>query len=183
MAIHDIRYLGDPVLRTPTREVTEFGTPELHQLIEDMLETMYDAPGVGLAANQIGIGLRIFTYAIDDRVGHLINPTLEVSEELQEDGDEGCLSLPGLYYPTTRAMHAVARGVDEHGEPVVIEGSELMARCLQHEIDHLGGGLYIDRLERGQRKQAMRDIREAQWAGQTQSHRGSGLLASFAKGS
>jgi len=183
VAIHDIRYLGDPVLRTPTLDVTRFGTPELHQLIEDMLETMFDAPGVGLAANQIGVGLRIFTYGIEDRVGHLINPTVEVSQELPEDGDEGCLSLPGLYYPTPRATGAVARGYDEHGAPVTLEGSGLMARCIQHEIDHLDGSLYIDRLDRAHRKVAMRDIREAQWAGQTQSHRSSGVLASFAKGS
>jgi len=183
VAIHDIRYLGDPVLRTPTLEVTEFGTPELRQLIQDMLETMVDAPGVGLAANQIGVGLRVLTYAVEERVGHLVNPTVELSEELQEGDEEGCLSLPGLSYPTARAMHAVARGFDEMGRPLTLEGSGLMARMLQHEVDHLDGGLYIDRLDRAQRKQAMRDIREAQWAGQTQSHRSGGVLAGFAKGS
>ena len=138
---------------------------ELRKLVKDLTETMLEAPGAGLAAPQIGVGLRVFTYDVDDVVGHLINPSLDLSEELQ-DGEEGCLSLPGLAFDTKRAMRVVAKGMDMHGEPVVIEGSELLARCVQHETDHLDGILFIDRLDTETRKAAMRAIREAEWSGQ-----------------
>ena len=125
---------------------------------------MQDAPGVGLAAPQIGVGLRVFTYDIDGVIGHLINPTLALSDE-QQDGDEGCLSFPGLAFPCKRAMRAVAKGFNEYGEPIVVEGSDLLARCVQHETDHLDGVLFIDRLDAEQRKLAMRAIRESEWNG------------------
>ncbi len=165
MAIQPIRLFGDPVLRTPAEPVTTFDK-ELRVLVRDLAETMRDAPGVGLAAPQIGVGLRVFTYDVDDVVGHLINPTLDLSDE-QQDGDEGCLSFPGLAFPTKRAMRAVAKGFNEYGDPVVVEGSELLARCVQHETDHLDGILFIDRLDPDQRKLAMRAIREAEWSGQS----------------
>ena len=107
---------------------------------------MLDAPGAGLAAPQIGVGLRVFTYQVDDVVGHLVNPTLDLSDE-EQDGDEGCLSIPGLTFDTKRALRVVAKGLTMHGEPVTIEGSELLARCVQHETDHLDGILFIDRLD------------------------------------
>ena len=163
MAVQPIRLFGDPVLRTPAEPVTTFDK-ELRNLVRDLTDTMRDAPGVGLAAPQIGVGLRVFTYHVDDEVGHLINPSLDLSDE-QQDGDEGCLSFPGLVYPCKRALFAVAKGFNEFGEPIVIEGSELLARCVQHETDHLDGVLFIDRLEVEQRKFAMRAVREADWAG------------------
>lgn len=163
MAVKDIRLFGDPVLRTPAVEVVDFDK-ELRQLVTDLTDTMREAPGAGLAAPQIGVGLRVFTYWVDDVLGHLINPSLDLSEDLQ-DGEEGCLSFPGIYADTPRALRVVAKGFDQHGEPVVIAGSELLARCIQHETDHLDGILFIDRMNREQRKLAMKAIREAQWAG------------------
>jgi peptide deformylase len=137
---------------------------ELRTLVRDLTETMLDAPGVGLAAPQIGVSLRVFTFHVDDaeEPGHLVNPSLDLSDETQ-DGDEGCLSLPGLAFDTRRAMRVVAKGFDMHGEPVVVEGSELLARCVQHETDHLDGILFVDRLDTATRKAAMKAIREAEW--------------------
>ena len=163
MPIQPIRLFGDPVLRTPAQPVTDFDK-ELRQLVKDLEETMIDAPGAGLAAPQIGVGLRVFTYHVDGVLGHLVNPDLDLSEEEQE-GDEGCLSFPGLVYDTRRALSVVAKGFDMHGEPVVIEGTELLARAIQHETDHLDGVLFIDRLDKAQRKLALKAIREAEWAG------------------
>jgi peptide deformylase len=163
VAIQPIRLFGDPVLRTPAEPVTTFDK-ELRTLVRDLVDTMRDAPGVGLAAPQIGVGLRVFSYEVDDVVGHLINPSLDLSNELQ-DGDEGCLSFPGLAYPCKRALHAVAKGFNEYGDPIVIEGSDLLARCVQHETDHLNGVLFIDRLDSEQRKMAMRAVRESDWSG------------------
>jgi len=164
VSIKDIRIFGDPVLRTPAIEVVDFDK-ELRQLVKDLSDTMMDAPGAGLAAPQIGVGLRVFTYHIDDELGHLINPSLDLSSEMQE-GEEGCLSFPGIFFDTPRALRLVAKGFDQHGEPVTLEGSELMARCIQHETDHLDGILFIDRMDKAQRKQAMKAIRDAEWAGQ-----------------
>ena len=163
MTVQDIRIFGDPVLRTPAVPVVDFDK-ELHKLVKDLTETMRDAPGAGLAAPQIGVGLRVFTWTIDGEDGHLVNPGLDLSEE-EQDGDEGCLSFPGLTYPCKRAMRVVAKGWNMHGEPVVIEGSELLARITQHETDHLDGILFIDRLDREERKAAMRAIRLSDWAG------------------
>lgn len=161
MAVRPIRLFGDPVLRTPALEVVTFDK-ELRDLVRDLTETMLDAPGAGLAAPQIGVGLRVFTWNVDQTLGHLINPTLTLSEETQ-DGDEGCLSLPGLTIDCRRALSVVARGFNMHGDPVEIQGSELLARAIQHETDHLDGVLFIDRLTRENRKEAMRQIREADW--------------------
>ncbi len=163
MAIRPIRLFGDPVLRTPAIEVVDFGK-EIRQLVTDLTETMLEAPGAGLAAPQIGIGLRVFTWHIDGEIGHLVNPSLSLSEEIQ-DGPEGCLSLPGLSVDCVRARSLVATGFDMHGEPVRIEGSDLLARAIQHETDHLDGILFIDRLDREARKAAMKTIRESDWFG------------------
>ncbi len=163
MPIKDIRLFGDPVLRTPADEVTVFDK-ELRQLVTDLQETMLEAPGAGLAAPQIGVGLRVFTYWVDDVLGHLVNPRLDLSDEVQ-DGEEGCLSFPGVYYDTPRALRVVARGQDQYGEPLTVSGSDLLARCIQHETDHLDGILFIDRMDRDQRKLAMKAIREAEWTG------------------
>ena len=164
MAIQPIRLFGDPILRTPAAPVETFDK-ELRRLVKDLTDTMMEAPGAGLAAPQIGVSLRVFTYWVDDELGHLINPDLDLSADEQE-GDEGCLSLPDLAFDTRRAMRVVARGMNMHGEPVVIEGSELKARAIQHETDHLDGILFIDRLDPELRKEAMRQIRAAEWFGE-----------------
>lgn len=161
MAIRPIRLFGDPVLRSAAAPVTDFDK-EIRSLVADLTDTMLDAPGAGLAAPQIGVGLRVFTWFVEGHVGHLINPELSLSEETQ-DGEEGCLSLPGLVLDCPRARSVVARGLNMHGDPVMIEGSDLLARALQHETDHLDGILFIDRLDREARKAAMREIRSSDW--------------------
>ena len=164
MSVKPIRLFGDPVLRTPAEPVRDFDA-ELRRLVKDLTDTMLDAPGAGLAAPQIGVGLRVFTYHVDDHEpGHLINPSLDLSAEQDED-DEGCLSFPGLVYPVKRAWGVVAKGFNIYGDPVTIEGTELLARCIQHETDHLDGILFIDRMDREQHKAVMKAIREADWWG------------------
>ena len=150
---------------------------ELRVLVRDLAETMEAAPGVGLAAPQIGVSLRVFTYNDGSGIGHLINPSLDLSDETQ-DGPEGCLSLPDITLDTKRAWRVVAKGMNEFGEPVTLEGTDLLARIVQHETDHLDGVLFIDRLDREARKEAMRLIRESDWFGQPPTvkfspHRGS----------
>ncbi|MFC5908511.1 peptide deformylase [Streptacidiphilus monticola] len=162
MAIQPIRIFGDPVLRMKAQPVTDFDK-ELRTLVKDLTETMQDAPGAGLAAPQIGVSLRVFTYHVDGELGHLVNPSLDLTDETQ-DGGEGCLSLPGLTFDTRRAYGVVAKGFNMYGDPVTIEGTQLLARCIQHETDHLDGIIFIDRLDREQRKAAMKAIREAEWS-------------------
>ena len=163
MSLQEIRHFGDPVLTTPTLAVIDFDK-ELRTLIKDLTETMLAAPGAGLAAPQIGVALRVFVWDVDGALGHLVNPSLDLSVEMQE-GDEGCLSFPDLVYPTPRSMRAVAKGFNMHGKPMIVEGSELLARALQHETDHLDGILFIDRLSAEDRKLAMKEIRESEWFG------------------
>ncbi len=163
MAVRDIRLFGDPVLRSVAAPVVDFDA-QLRTVVRDLTETMLAAPGAGLAAPQIGVGLRLFAYNVDGVVGHLVNPELSLTEETQT-GDEGCLSIPGLTFDCTRAFGVVARGFDMYGEPVVLEGTETLARCIQHETDHLDGILFVDRLDDVTRKAAMKAIREAEWNG------------------
>jgi peptide deformylase len=163
VAIQPIRLFGDPVLRTPAEPVTDFDK-ELRKLVADLTDTMVAAPGAGLAATQIGVSLRVFTYHVDDELGHLVNPDLDLSDE-QQEGEEGCLSFPGLAFDTKRSLYVVAKGFNMYGDPVRLEGSHLLARCVQHETDHLDGILFIDRLDREARREAMRAIREAEWSG------------------
>ncbi len=158
-----IRYLGDPILKTSAAPVTRFGK-SLQALIADLMDTVAVPGRAGLAAPQIGVGLRAFSYNMDGRSGYVINPELvEVSDENQEGTEEGCLSVPGLYFPTPRAMSVTVRGVDVRNEPVVVSGRQEMARCLQHEVDHLDGILYLDRLDAATRREAMREVRESSW--------------------
>ncbi len=145
MAILPIVQLGDPVLREPTIEVRRFGRT-LGRLLDDMTETMRDAPGVGLAANQVGRSERLCVIEIEGRHIELVNPRLVRAEGTQTDL-EGCLSLDGFYAPTTRANHAVVTGLDRRGRPVRVAGRGFLARALQHELDHLDGKLYLDRLD------------------------------------
>ena len=163
MTAHNIRLFGDPVLRTPADPVTVFDK-ELRQLVTDLEETMLAAPGAGLAAPQIGIGLRVFTYHIsDDEQGHLVNPVLHFPTDEEQDGPEGCLSIPGLTFDCRRREHVVAHGQNQWGDPVTVEGTARLSRAIQHETDHLDGVLFVDRLDAATRKAALRAIREAEW--------------------
>ncbi|RPF28733.1 peptide deformylase [Georgenia muralis] len=160
MAMREIRTVGDPVLRTPCEDITDIDD-RVRSLVEDLLETVDTEGRAGLAANQIGVGLRAFSWNIDDEIGYVLNPRIvELSEDEFQDGDEGCLSVPGLWFPTRRAWYARVEGIDLDGKEVVVEGEELMARALQHEVDHLDGKLYLDRLEPAVRKKAMKAVRE-----------------------
>ena len=163
MAVRPIRLFGDPVLRTTASPVTDFDA-ELQSLVRDLTDTMLEAPGVGLAAPQIGVGLRVFTYNVEGQVGHLVNPRLDLSTE-EQTGLEGCLSIPDLTFECTRALQVVATGFDMHGEPVTLDGSGLLARAVQHETDHLDGVLFVDRLDKQTRREAMKAIRDSEWAG------------------
>lgn len=157
-----IRLFGDPVLRTAADPVTTYDK-ELRRLVKDLTETMLDAGGAGLAAPQLGVSLRVFAYYVDDVLGHLINPVLDLIGDEEQKGEEGCLSIPGLFFDCKRHLHVVAKGMNMHGEPVTIEGSEMLARCVQHETDHLDGVLFIDRLDTETRRAALQAIRAAEW--------------------
>ncbi len=163
MAVQPIRLFGDPILRRRALEVDDFDK-EVRTLVQDLTDTMLAAPGAGLAAPQIGVGLRVFTWNVEGQLGHLINPVLSLSDETQ-DGAEGCLSLPELTFECLRALSVVADGFDMYGEPLRIEGSDLLARAIQHETDHLDGILFIDKLDTQARKAAMKEIRESDWFG------------------
>ncbi|MBV9312821.1 MAG: peptide deformylase [Pseudonocardia sp.] len=173
MAVRPILVIGDPVLHTPARNVDRFDD-SLRTLADDMFETMAAARGVGLAANQVGVGLRMFVYDCPDEVtgeqrkGVVVNPVLETSEipEIMPDPDddfEGCLSVPGEQYPTSRAAWAKVTGVDLDGEPVAVEGRGFLARCLQHEIDHLNGIFYVERLTGRHNRAARRMLKRHGW--------------------
>jgi len=164
VSVLPIRRLGDPgdlVLREPGRSVEVFDDLLL-RLFDDMVETMYRAPGVGLAAPQIGLSLRFFVFDAHDGEGPrgVANPVLSEVEG-EQIGEEGCLSIPNLWFDTPRAMHARVEGFDVRGQPVTFEGEELFARILQHETDHLNGKLFIDRLGEDERRQAMAAMRDA----------------------
>ncbi|MFB7372249.1 peptide deformylase [Streptomyces sp. NPDC056222] len=165
--VRGMTLLGDPVLHTPCEPVSDFG-PELARLIEDMFATMYAANGVGLAANQVGVGLRVFVYDCPDdedvrHLGHLVNPRLVEADGDVFRGPEGCLSLPGLEAPTPRFDRAVVEGVLMDGTPARVEGTGFFARCLQHETDHLEGGVYADHVTGWRRSRLLRAIRKEPW--------------------
>ncbi|RPI25254.1 MAG: peptide deformylase [Actinobacteria bacterium] len=158
MAVLTVRKYGDPVLRRRATPVGEI-TPEIRRMVRDMVETMYDAPGVGLAAPQIGISKRVFVADAGDGPFAMVNPTI-VATDGKWKYEEGCLSVPGRYWSVTRALFVRAEGLDLEGNPVAYEGDELMGRILQHEIDHLEGVLILDRLPKRTRKAALKEIRE-----------------------
>ncbi|MDR7275896.1 peptide deformylase [Catenuloplanes atrovinosus] len=163
MTMRPIRVLGDAVLRSPADRVTTFDDA-LRDLVTDLMDTLLGKPGrAGVAAPQIGVGLAVFVYDADGHRGHVVNPTISLGEELEED-DEGCLSIPGLYFPTVRARTATVEGFDQHGEPLTISGEGFLARALQHETDHLAGRLYVDTLRGDTRRAALREIRAASWS-------------------
>ncbi|MBN9142194.1 MAG: peptide deformylase [Micrococcales bacterium] len=162
MTERQIRLFGDPVLRSRTDPIADPGDPRVRALVEDLVETV-ELPGrAGLAATQIGVGLRAFSVNIDGDISYVINPVLEVAGE-PELVDEGCLSVPGFYFPRMRHPWARVTGVDVDGNEVVLEGEGLMAQALQHETDHLDGKLYIEGLEPETKREAMRAIRRADW--------------------
>jgi peptide deformylase len=161
-----IRVAGDPILHTPTRQVTDFDE-SLSELIDVMFAALAVAGGVGLAAPQVGVDLAVFVYDCPDesgtkQVGHVVNPQITTSGE-QELSDEGCLSVPGPYHELARAQCATVRGVDKKGVPVEVSGTGFLARCLQHETDHLRGVLYIDHLPRNRRRRVLREMEPFEW--------------------
>ena len=159
MAIREIRVVPDPVLRTPCDPIKEI-TPAVRHLVQDLLDTVDDPGRAGLSANQIGVGLRAFSYNIDGKIGYVLNPVLEETSG-EQYGDEGCLSVPGLWYKTRRADYARVRGIDLDGKTVVLEGHGIMGRMLQHETDHLDGRLFIDHLSYLKRSLYYKKVRKA----------------------
>jgi peptide deformylase len=164
MTERQIRLFGDPVLRSACDLIAP-GDKRANGLIEDLLETVKVPGRAGLAANQIGVGLRAFSYNIDGVVGYIINPVLVETSGEPELVEEGCLSVPGFYFPRKRFPHARATGIDLAGEPIELSGDGVMAQALQHETDHLDGHLYIEGLEPETKREAMRAIRQAPWWG------------------
>ncbi|WP_433206052.1 peptide deformylase [Dactylosporangium sp. CS-047395] len=164
MSVVPVRMFGDPVLTTATDEVVTFDA-ELRRLVRDLFDTLESERGSGLAANQIGVPVRAFVFHVDGVHGHLVNPVLDFPDAEEQDGPEGCLSIPGLYFDTVRRQHVVAKGYSDRGDPLQVVGTGELARCLQHETDHLDGVLFIDRMDTPRRRAAMRAIRSAPWFG------------------
>ena len=165
MTVTPIRLIGDPVLRQKAEPVTDFDA-ELRTLVEDLRETLADRRGAGLAAPQLGVSRRVFVIAPqlvqEGTVDHLVNPVLDFPGEEEQDGPEGCLSIPGIYLDTKRRLNVVAKGFTAHGDPVQVVGEGLLARCIQHETDHLDGVLFIDRLDAERQERLLTVAREAQ---------------------
>ena len=162
MSVQPIRLFGDPILTTKAEPVIDFDA-ELRKLVGDLWETMENSGGAGLAAPQLGVGLRVFTYHCDGAAGHIVNPTWNALDDETQYGEEGCLSIPGLAWGCVRLANVVAAGWNMHGEPITVQGGPLLARCIQHETDHLDGVVFLDRLDDETRKEAMREIRQADW--------------------
>ena len=165
MTILPVRLVGDPVLRQPAQPVTDFDA-ELRTLVADLRETLAEQHGAGLAAPQLGVGLRVFVFAPQLHEGdldHLVNPVLDFPDTEDQDGPEGCLSIPGVYLDTRRRMNVVAKGFTEQGDPVQVVGGGLLARCIQHETDHLDGVLFIDRQRPEQQDRLLATLRAAAW--------------------
>ena len=159
VTVRGIRVFGDPVLRTVCDPVTGFDA-SLRALVEDLLDTVSEPGRAGVAAPQIGVAARVFSFNVGGRKGYLINPRITALDGVQ-DGPEGCLSIPDLFFPAPRALTATAEGVDVHAEPVTVTGTGLLARALQHEVDHLDGTLFIDALTGDVRRKALRAVRSA----------------------
>jgi peptide deformylase len=162
MPVREIRLYGDPVLKSPCDLVNDFG-PKTKALIEDLIDTTKEPGRAGVAAPQIGVSLRAFSYNVDGKVGYLINPEELILEGEPELLDEGCLSVPGLWHKTLRYPKAKLSGYQLDGTRITIEGEGLLAQALQHEFDHLDGKLYLDRLSVEERKEAMKLLRQSAW--------------------
>jgi peptide deformylase len=162
VTVRTIRLFGDPVLRSPADPVV-VGDPRLDSLVADLLDTVREPGRAGVAAPQIGVDLRAFSYNVDGEVGYVLNPEVVEASGERELVDEGCLSVPGFWFPTPRWSYARVEGVDLAGDRVVLEGTGLMAQALQHETDHLAGTLYVMTLEPETKRDAMRQIRASDW--------------------
>ncbi|MFK3983380.1 peptide deformylase [Micromonospora sp. NPDC050397] len=165
MTVIPLRFVGDPVLREPAKPVETFDA-ELRQLVKDLRETLANGRGAGLAAPQIGVGLRVFAIhpdLSDGTLDHLVNPTITFPDDEEQDGIEGCLSIPGVYLDTKRRMNVVATGFNFHGDPVQIVGAGLLSRCVQHETDHLDGVLFLDRQDPEGQRRIMATLSAATW--------------------
>jgi peptide deformylase len=161
VAVRDIRLFGDPVLKSPTAEIKDFDS--VQGLIQDLLDTTALPGRAGVAATQIGVGLSAFSYNVNGKIGYLINPEIIKLEGEPELMEEGCLSVPGLWHKTPRHPRATARGYQLDGSVVEVSGEGLMAQALQHECDHLKGLLYLDRLEKEERRLAFANLRQQTW--------------------
>jgi peptide deformylase len=162
MTIRPIRLIGDPVLRTPCDPVTRFDGG-LARLVADLIDTVQRPGRAGLAANQIGVSLAVFSYNIDGRLGYVVNPVITETSGEQE-GPEACLSVPGISAIRHRAARATVTGVDAAGQPVMVSGGGELARCLQHETSHLHGELYLDRLAPAERARVLREIGQSRFS-------------------
>ncbi|RRJ86258.1 peptide deformylase [Gulosibacter macacae] len=162
MTVREIRNYGDPVLRTPADPITKIDD-QVRALVRDLLETTDMEGRAGVAAPQIGVGLQAFSWNIDGGLGYVLNPVIDELWGEPEEIGEGCLSVPGLWFPTKRYPNARVRGIDLDGNEVVVEGEGLMAQMLQHECDHLRGTVYVDTLAKEHRREAMRQIRASDW--------------------
>ena len=161
MAVRPIRVFGDPVLRSVSKPILDIDEG-VRGLVTDLVDSVAEPGRAGVAAPQIGVGLRAFSYNVDGVIGYVLNPELEVAGDPVPTG-EGCLSVPGLWHDALRHPWARVTGIDLNGEEIVIEGEGLLAQALQHECDHLGGMLSLDRLPKDVRRQAMREVRESDW--------------------
>ena len=161
MSVREIRLFGDPVLKSRCAAIVDFERAKT--LIQDLIDTTSLPGRAGVAANQIGVELRAFSYNVDGEIGYLINPQIVSVEGEPELIDEGCLSVPGLWQKVLRHPIATARGFQLDGIEIEIRGEGLLAQALQHEVDHLDGFLYLDRLSAAERKLAFRSLREQPW--------------------
>ena len=162
MTERQIRHFGDPVLKTPS-DLIDTIDDGARSLVEDLLDSVRPPGRAGVAASQIGVNLRAFSYNVDGEIGYIINPVIAETRGELELVEEGCLSVPGLWYPTPRYPFARVTGIDLDGNPVELSGTGLLAQALQHETDHLDGLLYLDRLGKEDRRAAMKEVRESSW--------------------
>jgi peptide deformylase len=162
VSVREIRIFGDPVLKTVSDPVVEIDD-RVRQLVEDLLDSVKVPGRAGVAASQIGVNLRAFSYNVDGEIGYVINPVLVETSGEPELIDEGCLSVPDLWFKTSRYPYAKVRGIDLDGQEIEVEGTGVLAQALQHETDHLDGLLYLDRLDKPTRREAMRQVRESGW--------------------
>ncbi|MFG1607722.1 peptide deformylase [Actinoplanes sp. NPDC049265] len=165
MSVIPIRLVGDEVLRAKAEPVTDFDA-ELRTLIDDLTETLENSGGAGLSAPQLGVSLRVFAISpkiTDGEIHHLVNPVLDFPDDEEQDGPEGCLSIPGVYLDTRRRKNVIAKGFSSHGDPVQIVGEGLVSRCVQHENDHLDGVLFIDRQRPEQQERLLATLRASAW--------------------
>jgi peptide deformylase len=157
-----IRIFGDPVLKTASAPIDTIDDG-IRGLVDDLLDSVRPPGRAGVAASQIGVNLRAFSYNIDGDIGYILNPVIVETGGEKEAIDEGCLSVPGLWYPTPRYPFVRVVGGDLDGNPVELSGTGLLAQALQHEVDHLDGMLYLDRLDKDNRRAAMKEVRESSW--------------------